>query len=301
MASTSTGAKFNNQKGVHLIHLNIHSFNPRNYNLLNLYLRDSNIKCATISETWFHSNVDSRFYQIHGYQLIRADRQTLNEGNEIKRGGGLAFYIHNSISFSDTELHEFNASDKNIEIQWVVLKPNNAKQLTVANIYKPPTACNDKFRDYLNYCLDNIPNKQKRDLYLMGDLNLNFLKPTEPSVKRLKVLMAQHGLKQVINEPTRYPLHHNPTLIDLIFTNSTKVANAGVLNVSISDHEMIYITKKQNKREKELLEFKGRSYRNYDKEKFVHDLQSLDWTDVLNESNPERIWNEVLQRITDLT
>ena len=73
MASTSTGAKFNNQKGGHLIHLNIHSLNPRNYNLLNLYLRDSNIKCATISETWFHSNVDSRFYQIHGYQLIRAE------------------------------------------------------------------------------------------------------------------------------------------------------------------------------------------------------------------------------------
>ena len=58
--------------------------------------------------------------------------------------------------------------------------------------------------------------------------------------KLLKEFEAMTGLKQIIDQPTRYA--RNNTTIDLIFTNSEHISNHGTLNLNISDHEIIYIT-----------------------------------------------------------
>ena len=84
----------------------------------------------------------------------------------------------------------------------------------------------------------------------MGDMNINFLDTRNPNTKALKSLMQTYGLQQVVKEPTRYSKNNNPTLIDLIFTNCDKIADKGTKNLNLSDHELVFVTKKKLKNTK---------------------------------------------------
>ena len=76
----------------------------------------------------------------------------------------------------------------------------------------------------------------------MGDMNIDYAKTNEVSQKKLKSFDTLFGLDQLINEPTRYNSNQNNSTLDLIFTNSTKIFNAGVKWVNLSDHEHEAIT-----------------------------------------------------------
>ena len=56
--------------------------------------------------------------------------------------------------------------------------------------------------------------------------------------------MDIYGLTQLITEPTRVT-QYSRTLIDLCLTNSPdKICNSGVVNIGISDHCVIFLTRK---------------------------------------------------------
>ncbi len=53
-----------------------------------------------------------------------------------------------------------------------------------------------------------------------------------------------HGLKQLIDSPTRIT-EKTSSLLDHILTNAhEKISQSGVVNVGLSDHQMIYCTRK---------------------------------------------------------
>ena len=92
----------------------------------------------------------------------------------------------------------------------------------------------------------------------------------------LIIMTKQLGLRQLITEPTRYsPV--KDTCKDLFFTNSDIIANVGVGNVNISDHQMIILTRKKAKMLKQQCEFIGRSYRNYNNEIFQKRIRNANW------------------------
>ena len=61
------------------------------------------------------------------------------------------------------------------------------------------------------------------------------------------------GLRQLIGRPTR---GHTS---DLIYTNSPDIANSGVLDLNISDHDLIFVTKKKGMAKRKSVSFMGRS------------------------------------------
>ena len=124
---------------------------------------------------------------------MRHDIKVLNCRGSTKIGGGLAYYICFDVLYSLTELSHLNASNSDIEIQWIVLKAKAAKPLTIANLYKPPKATGFAFREYLTHCWDNLSDVNKREIYMMGDFNTNMLKTRDPDTKRLNSLMESHG------------------------------------------------------------------------------------------------------------
>ena len=82
---------------------------------------------------------------------------------------------------------------------------------------------------------------------MIGDLNLNLLfegRRIQNEIKTYREYCALHGLKQLINKPTRIA-KHSSTLLDHILTNSDgKVSQSGVTDIGLSDHQMIYCTRK---------------------------------------------------------
>ena len=75
-----------------------------------------------------------------------------------------------------------------------------------------------------------------------------------------------------------------------MYTNCDCVANSGVIDILLSDHDMIYITRKKEKNKYNRVHFLGRSYRNYVKEELRQHLENKDWTQYFDLLNPSECW-----------
>ena len=125
-------------KGIHLFHLNIRSlFSKNKFDMFKQQMIDSNTDIICLSETWLKPELTDNILNIPGYKLVRFDRNWEENGN-VKKGGGLCMYIKQNLSFNDSKVSTLNVSSKDIEIQWMVLKFSNMRDMYIANIYRPP-------------------------------------------------------------------------------------------------------------------------------------------------------------------
>ena len=136
----------------------------------------------------------------------------------------------------------------------------------------------------------------KIEMFLMGDFNIDTLDKKNDSISKLLHMIKQHGLRQLIKEPTRFSANKN-SLIDLLITNSDIVSKSGVANVNLSDHQMILLTRKKIKIIFKKSDFTGRSYRNYKKENFQLNFQNLSWFEFDNAQTVSEKWTILLDNI----
>ena len=137
-------------------------------------------------------------------------------------------------------------------------------------------------------CLENI-DFGTRDIFIMGDFNIDYLDRQNEHTKKLKELLTQTGLVNLIKKNTRFSSDKN-SAIDHIYTNSNMILDSGVLDVNVSDHEMVFAVRKKAKTIPETCKFEGRSYRNYNKEQFITNLNGQDWNNYGNLVDPNDIW-----------
>ena len=119
---------------------------------------------------------------------------------------------------------------------------------------KPPDQL--KFLETLPDSLNTL-NILSKEWHVLGDLlirenNKNIVKGTNkisPEAKKYLEFCKIFGFKQIVQSPTRITLTTS-SLIDHILTNTNeKTAQCRqLINVRLSDHQMIFCTKKQKKR-----------------------------------------------------
>ena len=286
------------KKGIHLVHLNMRSLYCRNkFDMFKQQLLNSNIDVFCISESWLRESLTSNIIDIPGYKLSRLDRNW-SENNNIKKGGGLCMYINQNIEFSNSDICKLNCSSKDIEIQWMVLKFLKMRDMIIANVYRPPQGNVKNCCKYIRSCLDEFDNMAKKDIFLLGDFNINIIKKSSTECKDLLNLMSSHGFKQYINETTRFGT--NNVCIDLIFTNCDYIKSSGTLDLNYSDHQAVFITKKKNNFINKKMKFFGRSYKNYNAETFKEKLRNLDWTNLFEIENPNTAWDILIGNIIEI-
>ena len=99
----------------------------------------------------------------------------------------------------------------------------------------------------------------KKEIYILGDFNINMYhnyryivrdnntissKFLSHDIKNYHQFCTMHGLKQLIQSPTRVTCSTS-TLIDHILTSApSRVSQKGVINVGVSDHQLIFCTRK---------------------------------------------------------
>ena len=282
-------------KGFHLMHLNIRSlFSKNKFDMFKQQMIDSGIDVICLTETWLKGGINSNFVNIPNFNLIRNDRNWSENGN-LKKGGGTCMYINNSIQFSDNDLSFLNMSSIDIEIQWLTIKKQNNRKMHIANVYRPPQGNVKTFVSYLRKCLDSFDEKTKKDIFILGDFNIDVKKKSDPVTKDLIQTLNSFGMKQFINGITRYG--KNNSCIDLIFTNAEYISDSGILDLNFSDHQAVFITKKKIKVKNSKIEFKGRSYKNYDINVFQDSLREIDWRDFFGIEDPNECWDLLYSRI----
>ena len=82
------------------------------------------------------------------------------------------------------------------------------------------------------------------------------------------------------------------SLIDHVYVNSPHIiSDSGVVHVGISDHSLIYVTRKfpSLKSDSKFKQF--RSFKHFDADLFTEELSYTDWDSYLQDSNdPNELW-----------
>ena len=120
-----------------------------------------------------------------------------------------------------------------------------------------------------------------KNIIVTADLNCDMLKPRSLEAVALQDLCDSVNLTQLIKELTRVT-ETLSTLIEVIMTSSNAlVERSGVLKSHISDHYLVYALLKLKISKPPPSYVKVRSYKNYDSQCFVSDLERVPWNEVV--------------------
>ena len=260
-------------RGLHFTHLNVQSMRNK-FDLLKIYVTRLNFDVFTLSETWLSDCMDNTLLEIPGFNFLRLDRAWSNHGRIVpKKGGGVGVYIRNTLNYSLSNLYNYNKSCNDIEILWLELRFPHCKNMLLGSVYRPPDGNVTEFCDTLATMVNDLSLQSHKEILLLGDFNIHYGKTGDTD------------LSQKVTLPTRL----NNT-IDLIYTNAEHIMNAGVMDIFLSDHSLVYCTKKKVKQHCEYNTFEGRSYRNYNRDTLLEYLNGIDWNVYWSLTNPNDCW-----------
>ena len=129
-----------------------------------------------------------------------------------------------------------------LESVWIDLLLPMTRPISVGVCYRPPNQQN--FLDLLEKQLCDV--SLVTEIIMLGDLNIDVTnkKSNSSLVKKLFCFASMFGLTQMIDCATRITCTCS-TILDLIFTSVVdNITQSGVLTVGISDHLVIYCTRK---------------------------------------------------------
>ena len=164
--------------------------------------------------------------------------------------GGVACYIRSDISY---KLNSF-LSNEIENITFNILMPHT-KPITVGIIYRSPN-----HSEFLYIFQENLPklNISYREIYFLGDFNINLFengkylfqksssnnKNLDSFTKKYHECCTLFGLKQLIKCPIRVTCNSSSILDHALASFADRISRSGVIDIVISDHQLIYCTRK---------------------------------------------------------
>ena len=286
----------NTGKVFSIAHLNLQSIKNKT-DLVKLHVQKERFDIFSFSESWLSDHIPNNTLDIDGYSLIRSDRQwgirNIHTRTMPKGGGGIGAFISQNIHYSTKELEKHNCSTEDMEVLWFRVICQISKDANIGIIYRPPQGNVQVFVDKLTEIVNDINIDNKSEIYVVGDFNINYLNNHANDTKKMKTFEHLTGLKQVIDQPTRYN-----NLLDLIYTNSDHVIKKGTADINISGHDLVFVKKKKRKEKYKVIDTLGRSYNNYNRAEFTRALQQEAWHDFYLSENINETWDIMLVKLS---
>ena len=152
------------------------------------------------------------------------------------KGSGVSIYVKNDLNASVID----NLCHCNPDIESLFVEISNApKPVIYGIIYRPPNGEETKFFDTLRKIHEALP---KDNVRIMGDFNIDLLKPTDSNTSTFEDLFIGNGYAPVISIVTHERHNCRGSCIDNIFTNTIEsVRSSGTLpGHRIGDHVPIF-------------------------------------------------------------
>lgn len=265
------------KSGIHMIHLNVNSLighSGAKLEQIREMFRDCKAHFLTFSETKLDDSITDSQIEIENYSVIRNDRN--------RNGGGVCMYVRNNVVFiTRPDLHH-----SSLETVWVEVILERAKNILIGTVYRPPDQSD--FYDLLEESLAKVDGVEK---HLIGDWNTDMLRKEAPVFRSFSRMCDLHGLSQLITHPTRVN-ESSQTIIDLVVTtDKSNITTSGAIVCGLSDHYMIYCTRKIQKPKAGCHKtVTARNLKTYSSEAFNHKLANLDWSPELESSQVDEAW-----------
>ncbi|GLV39153.1 hypothetical protein CBL_06204 [Carabus blaptoides fortunei] len=189
-----------------------------------------------LSEHWITSYDD--IPDIDGYHWASTYRR------KCRLRGGAAILVREHQRNNITVQNDINRMSEEMVIELSACLWRDRK-LIILTLYRPPNGSIPTFLNILERVLDNVINKNKLDIIIGGDFNIDFLLKEDSATKRLLNMLSSYKLLITIHEYTRVRLR-TKKCIDNIITNLQNVKSR-VVDADISDHygqEMSLLWKK---------------------------------------------------------
>ncbi len=166
-------------KGISLAHINIRSLFGKLEDISSILTR-GNICIMGTSETWLNSSVPNSMINIPHYDLYRFDR---NRNSGKQTGGGVCIYTHTKYNIIARD--ELSTCTPDIETVWVQLALKDTRPTYIACVYRPTSGNVESTLDHLESQILDIRARGLCDLVLLGDYNINSLKPCSIENRKL--------------------------------------------------------------------------------------------------------------------
>ena len=286
----------NNTKGIKIYHVNTRSICRKVSQLHVLYSEADFLGC---SETWLDNRITNSIIDIPGMTCFRKDRKSNIQDYKIHIiGGGACLYVANKWRDFTVVLDYGTKISTDFEILTIEVNKPHHKKMIISVIYKPPKGKIEKCITVLKEILSRFENRSE-EVWILGDLNVDYLKRDCPKTVLLNDFLRKAGLKQQIHDITR-PNKSGGTCIDYILTNSSFVEKAGVTNDLLADHYTIYCIRKKS-REFFDKEFKTvRDYSRYNKDEFTNLIINSDWSEYDLLLDPNLQWEILLSNVLNV-
>lgn len=278
------------ERGFRFINWNIRSLYNK-FNELCVILDKLGCEVISLCETWLNRTIPDCWVTPPNYKLYRFDRMTK------RRGGGLCVLIKNKYDCNSTKFEHLNICTKEIELLVLEICLPSRVPIILISCYRPPGENVDKALEILRSTLTEIPTKC--ELYVMGDLNLNYLCKGSPTFKKIMLMERTFQLTQYIVNPTRVATN-SASLLDHIYTNSHLVSRSGTLNINLSDHYPCYIIRKKKKITHPTITFQCRKLKHLDKSFLRNRLEELNWRPFYDSTDPDTAWETFYHMLLDV-
>ena len=286
----------NSSKELLLCHLNINSIQNKFDELVDV-IHKLKAHIIFIGETKIDSTYPNSQFNIPGYTLFRNDRK--------KGGGGILAFVSAVIPCKRLK---FNRTYKCIEAIALEITVGR-REMVMIGMYRPPRALTGNYQLALEDELSHICNwasLQKGIVAVIGDLNLDRLRPNRSEGKLIIDLESEQGFKCLIKEPTRIERKGattTSTLIDVLLTNrSDMFMQCGTYDTALSDHLLIYGLMKETVKRYQNKIITFRNYKNCDMEVFTNELATAPWHvgDLFDDvDDQEFYWKTMMNDIVD--
>ena len=280
------------QRGINILHQNIRGLLSSFANICKLIDTHRYIDILTLLETHIcdEENIDE-LNEIPGHKFINRHR---TDGKDED----VAIYVKDSINFE----RRFDLEGSHLEyiVIEIFIKANKTKTIIISNCYQPPETSDyftKNFNELFNESLSLI-NATQKEVILLGDMNVNYLKPKEN--KEFKSMLYLHGFTKLITKPTRI-IKDTQTLIDIIAKNSVEnISHVDVIAKSLSDHDLVVCVRKMNHKRFLSKTIRCRDYKSYDSDSMNRDFSNADWQPILNETTINISLNLLNENLTEI-
>ena len=160
-----------------------------------------------------------------------------------------------------------------VEALWIEVK-GRGESLLVCNVYRPPNA-NAEWMDDVEAIIENVLTV-RMTVVVLGDFNCDMLRPNF-SGRRLQMMMAEYGLTQLIDGPTRVT-ENSSAMLDLLFSTDIRIFEyVGCEELSLSDHNLVFSRLRRKVRKIQHNYRDVRCWGKCDVEQLNDDLRSAPW------------------------
>ena len=191
-----------------------------------------------LTETWLKPhNVDCFFIKDYSHEYNLRPKRA---------GGGVSFFISNTLMYSRKSDVQFNPVSNSIIIDIEQSELRSTRHMSVILVYRPPNTDSSIFINDLEKILSKL-DSQNRDIFMIGDFNyvtfkISSFKPMNIESEIFTNRLAEFNMYKLIHKHTRVKPPSAP-LLDNIYTNiqiTIDNCESGILTSNISDHFFVF-------------------------------------------------------------